>query len=121
MKNYEKYPIYDADGNKLVMHVIVFCPTIDRNPISESLKYLGEMDSSRCRAPAAVNRDWTRVDCTNFIKPWPPGPDTVAVPREDRARAVVEAGPMASTELRRGSTVPLRRTTGGRPVVPTRR
>jgi hypothetical protein len=46
LKNYEKYPIYDSDGNKLVMRVIVFCPTIHSaaNPIYESLKYLAEED-----------------------------------------------------------------------------
>ena len=46
LKNYEKYPIYDSDGNKLVMRVIVFCPTIhsSANPIYESLKYLDEDD-----------------------------------------------------------------------------
>jgi hypothetical protein len=25
-KKYERYPIYDTDGNKLTMRVIVFCP-----------------------------------------------------------------------------------------------
>lgn len=46
LKNYEKYPIYDADGNKLTMRVIVFCPTINSsaNPIYESLKNLDEND-----------------------------------------------------------------------------
>ena len=46
LKNYEKYPIYDSDGNKLVMRVIVFCPTIHSaaNPIYETLKYLNEED-----------------------------------------------------------------------------
>ena len=46
LKNYEKYPIYDADGNKLTMRVIVFCPTINSsaNPIYESLKNLDEID-----------------------------------------------------------------------------
>ena len=46
LKNYEKYPIYDSDGNKLVMCVIVFCPTIhsSANPIYETLKYLDEDD-----------------------------------------------------------------------------
>ena len=46
LKNYEKYPIYDSDGNKLVMRVIVFCPTIhsSANPIYETLKYLNEED-----------------------------------------------------------------------------
>ena len=46
LKNYEKYPIYDADGNKLTMRVIVLCPTINSsaNPIYESLKYLDEND-----------------------------------------------------------------------------
>ena len=46
LKNYEKYPIYDVDGNKLTMRVIVFCPTIHSaaNPIYESLKYLDEDD-----------------------------------------------------------------------------
>ncbi len=43
-KNYEKYPIYDVDGNKLTMRVIVFSPTIHSvaNPIYESLRYLDE-------------------------------------------------------------------------------
>jgi hypothetical protein len=27
-KNYEKYPVYDVDGNKLEMRDIVFRPTI---------------------------------------------------------------------------------------------
>jgi hypothetical protein len=46
LKNYEKYPIYDADGNKLTMRVIVFCPTINSsaNPIYESLRHLDEND-----------------------------------------------------------------------------
>ena len=46
LKNYEKYPIYDSDGNKLTMRVIVFCPTINSsaNPIYESLKHLDEND-----------------------------------------------------------------------------
>ncbi len=46
LKNYEKCPIYDYDGNKLVMRVIVFCPTIHSaaNPIYESLNYLAEED-----------------------------------------------------------------------------
>ena len=46
LKNYEKYPIYDVDGNKLTMRVIVFCPTINSsaNPIYESLKHLDEND-----------------------------------------------------------------------------
>ena len=46
LKNYEQYPIYDADGNKLTMRVIVFCPTINSsaNPIYESLKHLDEND-----------------------------------------------------------------------------
>jgi len=46
LKNYEKYPIFDSDGNKLTMRVIVFCPTIhsSANPIYESLKYLNEDD-----------------------------------------------------------------------------
>jgi hypothetical protein len=46
LKNYEKYPIFDSDGNKLTMRVIVFCPTIhcSANPIYESLKYLNEED-----------------------------------------------------------------------------
>ena len=46
LKNYEKYPIYDVDGNKSTMRVIVFCPTIHSaaNPIYESLKYLDEDD-----------------------------------------------------------------------------
>ena len=46
LKNYEKYPIYDADGHKLTMRVIVFCPSINSsaNPIYESLKHLDEND-----------------------------------------------------------------------------
>ena len=46
LKNCEKYPIFDSDGNKLTMRVIVFCPTIhsSANPIYESLKYLNEDD-----------------------------------------------------------------------------
>ncbi len=46
LKHYEKYPIYDVDGNKLTMRVIVFSPTIHSttNPIFRSLKYLDEED-----------------------------------------------------------------------------
>lgn len=46
LKNYEKYPIYDNDGHKLDMRVVVFCPTImsTANPIYETLKYLDEDD-----------------------------------------------------------------------------
>jgi hypothetical protein len=46
LKNYEKYPIYDNDNNKLNMRVIVFCPTIlsAANPIYETLKNLDEDD-----------------------------------------------------------------------------
>ena len=46
LKNYEKYPIYDNEGHKLDMRVIVFCPTImsSANPIYETLKYLDEDD-----------------------------------------------------------------------------
>ena len=46
LKNYEKYPIYDNDNNKLEMRVIVFCPTIlsAANPIYETLKYLDDDD-----------------------------------------------------------------------------
>jgi hypothetical protein len=46
LKNYEKYPIYDNDGHKLDMRVIVFCPTMmsSANPIYETLKYLDEDD-----------------------------------------------------------------------------
>jgi hypothetical protein len=46
LKNYEKYPIYDNEGHKLEMRVIVFCPTImsTANPIYDSLKYLDEDD-----------------------------------------------------------------------------
>jgi hypothetical protein len=46
LKNYEKYPIYDNEGHKLDMRVIVFCPTImsTANPIYDSLKYLDEDD-----------------------------------------------------------------------------
>ena len=46
LKNYEKYPIYDSEGHKLEMRVILFCPTAHSvaNPIYESLKYLNEDD-----------------------------------------------------------------------------
>ena len=46
LKNYEKYPIYDVDGHKLDMRVIVFCPTIhsSANPIYETLNNLDEND-----------------------------------------------------------------------------
>jgi hypothetical protein len=46
LKNYEKYPLYDNDNNKLDMRVIVFCPTIlsAANPIYETLKYLDHDD-----------------------------------------------------------------------------
>jgi hypothetical protein len=46
LKNYEKYPIYDNEGHKLDMRVIVFCPTImsTANPIYDTLKYLDEED-----------------------------------------------------------------------------
>ena len=38
LKNYEKYPIYDVDNNKLNMRVILFCPTAHSvaNPIYET-------------------------------------------------------------------------------------
>jgi hypothetical protein len=46
LKNYEKYPLYDNEGHKLDMRVIVFCPTIMSvaNPIYDTLKYLDEDD-----------------------------------------------------------------------------
>ena len=46
LKNYEKYPIYDYEGHKMDIRVIVFCPTImsSANPIYETLKYLDEDD-----------------------------------------------------------------------------
>ena len=46
LKNYEKYPIYDNDGHKLEIRIIVFCPTVmsSANPIYETLKYLDEDD-----------------------------------------------------------------------------
>ena len=46
LKNYEQYPIYDNDKNKLDIRVIVFCPTVmsSANPIYETLKYLDEDD-----------------------------------------------------------------------------
>jgi len=46
LKNYEKYPIYDNDGHKLDIRVIVFCPTVlsAANPIYETLKNLDEDD-----------------------------------------------------------------------------
>ena len=46
LKNYEKYPIYDNDGHKLDIRIIVFCPTVmsSANPIYETLKYLEEDD-----------------------------------------------------------------------------
>ena len=46
LKNYEKYPIYDNDGHKLDIRIIVFCPTVmsSANPIYDTLKYLDEDD-----------------------------------------------------------------------------
>ena len=46
IKNYEKYPIYDVDNNKLDIRVILFCPTAHSvaNPIYETLKYLDDED-----------------------------------------------------------------------------
>ena len=46
LKNYEKYPIYDNEGHKLDMRIIVFCPTIlsVANPIYDTLKYLDDDD-----------------------------------------------------------------------------
>jgi hypothetical protein len=46
LKNYEKYPIYDHEGHKLDMRVIVFSPTVHSvaNPIYDTLKYLDEDD-----------------------------------------------------------------------------
>ena len=46
MKNYEKYPIYDVDNNKLNMRLILFCPTAHSvaNPFYETLKNLDEED-----------------------------------------------------------------------------
>ena len=46
LKNYEKYPIYDYEGHKLDMRVIVFSPTVHSvaNPIYDTLKYLDEDD-----------------------------------------------------------------------------
>ena len=46
LKNYEQYPIYDNDGHKLDIRIIVFCPTVmsSANPIYETLKYLDEDD-----------------------------------------------------------------------------
>ena len=45
-KNYEKYPIYDSEGHKLDIRIIVFCPTVMSvaNPIYETLKYLDDDD-----------------------------------------------------------------------------
>ena len=38
LKNYEKYPIYDSEGHKLDIRIIVFCPTVMSvaNPIYET-------------------------------------------------------------------------------------
>ena len=46
LKNYEKYPIYDVDNNKLNMRVILFCPTAHSvaNPVYETLKNLDDED-----------------------------------------------------------------------------
>ena len=45
-KNYERYPIYDSEGHKLEMLVILFCPTAHSvaNPIYETLNFLDEDD-----------------------------------------------------------------------------
>ena len=46
LKNYEKYPIYDYEGHKLNMRIIVFCPTLNSaaNPIYQTLNNLDEND-----------------------------------------------------------------------------
>ena len=46
LKNYEKYPIYDYEKNKLNIRIIVFCPTLHSvaNPIYETLHNLDEDD-----------------------------------------------------------------------------
>ena len=46
LKNYEKYPIYDYEGHKLNMCIIVFCPTLNSaaNPIYQTLNNLDEND-----------------------------------------------------------------------------
>ena len=46
LKNYEQYPIYDNEGHKLDIRIIVFCPTVmsSANPIYDTLKYLDEDD-----------------------------------------------------------------------------
>ena len=46
LQNYEKYPIYDHQNNKLETRVIIFCPTFHStaNPILKTLKNLDEED-----------------------------------------------------------------------------
>jgi hypothetical protein len=46
LKNYERYPIYDHQHNKLDTRVIIFCPTFHStaNPILKTLKNLDEDD-----------------------------------------------------------------------------
>ena len=79
-------------------------------------------DSSRCRAPTAADTDSESIEACS-LSHGPPGRRrcTVALPREDRARAAVKAGPLASTELRRSRTVPLRRTQSRQPARPLAR
>ena len=47
LKNYEKYPIYDYEKNKLDIRIIVFCPTLHSaaNPIYNTLHNLDEDDT----------------------------------------------------------------------------
>ena len=46
LKNYERYPIYDHQHNKLEMRIIIFCPTFHStaNPILKTLQNLDEED-----------------------------------------------------------------------------
>jgi hypothetical protein len=41
---YSKYPILNKNGEKISQRIILFSPTIDANPIFNSLKYLDETD-----------------------------------------------------------------------------
>ncbi len=46
LKNFEKYPIYNSDGDKLDVKIILWCPTAHSkcNPIYTTLKDLDEGD-----------------------------------------------------------------------------
>jgi hypothetical protein len=58
LKNFEKYPIYNSDGDKLDIKIILWCPTAHSkcNPIYTTLKDFNS--SRRIMAPDSINLDY---------------------------------------------------------------